>query len=112
MAIAAHPDDIEFLMAGTLRRLAEVGWQTHYVTIANIVMAKASAQALIDRNLAPATFVGIVEDSATMQERFERAYRRAVLMPDLESLAARLYVTTGSFASYQGVAVSAACSYS
>ncbi len=35
MAIAAHPDDIEFLMAGTLRRLAEAGWQTHYLTIAN-----------------------------------------------------------------------------
>ena len=35
MAIAAHPDDIEFLMAGTLRRLAELGWQTHYLTLAN-----------------------------------------------------------------------------
>lgn len=35
MAIAAHPDDIEFLMAGTLRRLAAVGWQTHYLTLAN-----------------------------------------------------------------------------
>ena len=35
MAIAAHPDDIEFLMAGTLRRLAERGWQTHYLTLAN-----------------------------------------------------------------------------
>ncbi len=63
----------------------------HYVTIANIEMAKASAQALIDRGMAPATFVGIVEDSATMQERFERAYRRAILMPDLEALAGRLY---------------------
>lgn len=35
MAIAAHPDDIEFLMAGTLRLLAEAGWQTHYMTVAN-----------------------------------------------------------------------------
>lgn len=35
MAIAAHPDDIEFLMAGTLCRLAEAGWQTHYLTLAN-----------------------------------------------------------------------------
>ena len=35
MAIAAHPDDIEFLMAGTLRRLAELGWQTHYLTLGN-----------------------------------------------------------------------------
>jgi LmbE family N-acetylglucosaminyl deacetylase len=35
MAIAAHPDDIEFLMAGTLRLFAEAGWQTHYMTVAN-----------------------------------------------------------------------------
>lgn len=35
MAIAAHPDDIEFLMAGTLRRLADLGWHTHYLTLAN-----------------------------------------------------------------------------
>jgi LmbE family N-acetylglucosaminyl deacetylase len=35
MAIAAHPDDIEFLMAGTLRLLFEAGWQTHYMTVAN-----------------------------------------------------------------------------
>jgi N-acetylglucosamine malate deacetylase 1 len=35
MAIAAHPDDIEFLMAGTLRRLVEAGWRTHYLTLAN-----------------------------------------------------------------------------
>ena len=35
MAMAAHPDDIEFLMAGTLRLLHESGWQTHYMTLAN-----------------------------------------------------------------------------
>jgi len=35
MAIAAHPDDIEFLMAGTLHLLARAGWDTHYMTVAN-----------------------------------------------------------------------------
>lgn len=35
MAIAAHPDDIEFLMAGTLRLLVEAGWHAHYLTLAN-----------------------------------------------------------------------------
>ncbi|MFK7736873.1 MAG: PIG-L deacetylase family protein [Pirellulaceae bacterium] len=35
LAIAAHPDDIEFVMAGTLLRLAERGWQVHYFNIAN-----------------------------------------------------------------------------
>ncbi len=34
-AVAAHPDDIEFLMAGTLIRLADAGYETHYLAIAN-----------------------------------------------------------------------------
>lgn len=34
-AIAAHPDDIEFLMAGTLIRLRKAGWEIHYMTIAD-----------------------------------------------------------------------------
>jgi len=35
LAVGAHPDDIEFLMAGTLVRLAEAGWELHYMTVAN-----------------------------------------------------------------------------
>lgn len=35
MAIAAHPDDIEFLMAGTLMRLGEAGYELHYMNLAN-----------------------------------------------------------------------------
>lgn len=34
-AIAAHPDDIEFLMAGTLILLRRAGWEAHYLCIAN-----------------------------------------------------------------------------
>jgi len=30
LAIAAHPDDIEFMMAGTMLRLKEAGWDLHY----------------------------------------------------------------------------------
>lgn len=33
IAIAAHPDDIEFVMAGTLLRLSEAGWETHYINL-------------------------------------------------------------------------------
>lgn len=33
IAIAAHPDDIEFVMAGTLLRLREAGWETHYINL-------------------------------------------------------------------------------
>ncbi|MCX7046897.1 MAG: PIG-L family deacetylase [Candidatus Sumerlaeota bacterium] len=35
MAIAAHPDDIEFMMGGTLLLLKEAGYETHYLNIAN-----------------------------------------------------------------------------
>ncbi len=35
LAIAAHPDDIEFVMAGTLLQLAARGWSVHYFNIAN-----------------------------------------------------------------------------
>ena len=34
-AIAAHPDDIEFMMAGTLLLLRAAGWETHYINVAN-----------------------------------------------------------------------------
>ena len=33
LAIAAHPDDIEFVMAGTLLLLKEAGWQIHYLNL-------------------------------------------------------------------------------
>lgn len=34
-AIAAHPDDIEFLMSGTLLHLANAGYELHYMNVAN-----------------------------------------------------------------------------
>lgn len=33
IAIAAHPDDIEFVMAGTLRLLGEAGYRIHYMNL-------------------------------------------------------------------------------
>jgi len=35
LAIAAHPDDIEFMMAGTLLRLKEAGYTLHMMNVAN-----------------------------------------------------------------------------
>ena len=35
LAIAAHPDDIEFLMAGTLVLLGQAGYELHYMNLAN-----------------------------------------------------------------------------
>ncbi len=34
-AICAHPDDIEFMMAGTLILLKQAGYEIHYMTVAN-----------------------------------------------------------------------------
>lgn len=35
LAIFAHPDDIEFVAAGTLLRLKGLGWSIHYMNVAN-----------------------------------------------------------------------------
>jgi LmbE family N-acetylglucosaminyl deacetylase len=35
MAVAAHPDDIEFLMAGTLLLLKQRGFEIHYMTLSS-----------------------------------------------------------------------------
>jgi len=35
IAVGAHPDDIEFTMAGTLLLLAEAGYEVHYLTVAS-----------------------------------------------------------------------------
>ena len=34
-AVAAHPDDIEFMMSGTLMLLKDAGYEVHYMNIAN-----------------------------------------------------------------------------
>jgi LmbE family N-acetylglucosaminyl deacetylase len=35
IAIAAHPDDIELMMAGTLLLLKRAGYQIHYMNLAS-----------------------------------------------------------------------------
>ena len=35
LAIVAHPDDIEFVMAGTMLLLAKRGWELHYLNVAD-----------------------------------------------------------------------------
>ena len=35
LAVAAHPDDVEFLMAGTLLRLKAAGYAIHMLNIAS-----------------------------------------------------------------------------
>jgi N-acetylglucosamine malate deacetylase 1 len=56
IAIAAHPDDIEFVMAGTLMRLKERGWEIHYFNLStgNCGSVRHSAQQTCKLRLAEA----------------------------------------------------------
>ena len=35
LAVGCHPDDIEFMMSGTLMLLRDAGWEVHYINLAN-----------------------------------------------------------------------------
>jgi LmbE family N-acetylglucosaminyl deacetylase len=63
LAIAAHPDDIEFCMAGTLLRLAGCGWEIHYCNLSS-------------GNLGSATIPG--NRLATIRRRESQAAARAL----------------------------------
>ncbi|NUM55649.1 MAG: PIG-L family deacetylase [Candidatus Hydrogenedentes bacterium] len=41
LAVAAHPDDIELMMAGTMLMLARAGWEVHYINLCNGSMGTA-----------------------------------------------------------------------
>jgi N-acetylglucosamine malate deacetylase 1 len=64
LAIAAHPDDIEFVMAGTLLQLQARGWEVHYFNVANGCCGSAT----LDRQQCAAV-------------RLEEARRAASLIP-------------------------------
>ena len=63
----------------------------HYVTIASYELAAANAQALLDRGLTPEKFLGMIEEQPGLDVRFDEVYRRAIVVPQLEDLAAELY---------------------
>jgi LmbE family N-acetylglucosaminyl deacetylase len=46
LAIAAHPDDIEFVMAGTLLQLQAVGWDLHYLNVSSGNMGSTAMSAV------------------------------------------------------------------
>jgi LmbE family N-acetylglucosaminyl deacetylase len=49
LAIGAHPDDIEFVMAGTLCLLQEAGWDVHYLNLASGNLGSATRSARTTR---------------------------------------------------------------
>jgi LmbE family N-acetylglucosaminyl deacetylase len=65
-AVAAHPDDIEFQMAGTLILLQRAGYEIHYLNLANgsCGTAELSKEAIVrirrEEAQAAATYIGAV----------------------------------------------------
>ncbi|HSU54133.1 MAG TPA: PIG-L family deacetylase, partial [Candidatus Dormibacteraeota bacterium] len=51
IAIGAHPDDIEFYMAGTLLLLAKAGYETHYLNLASGNCGSAQYNATTTRSI-------------------------------------------------------------
>jgi LmbE family N-acetylglucosaminyl deacetylase len=51
IAIGAHPDDIEFYMAGTLLMLKQKGYEIHYLTLANGSCGSAEYNVAMTRSI-------------------------------------------------------------
>ena len=51
IAIGAHPDDIEFYMAGTLLLLKQAGYETHYLNVASGNCGSAEHNAAMTRSI-------------------------------------------------------------
>lgn len=84
MAIAAHPDDIEFCMAGTLLLLGEAGYELHYMTLSSgncgsMTMSAAETRRVRRReSLAAASVLGARHHAAICDD-LEIFYEKATL---------------------------------
>ncbi len=75
LAIAAHPDDIEFMMAGTLLRLKQAGWEIHYFNVCD--------GSLGTNQLPPEEIRSIRREEAIEACRLAGAVFHESLVPDL-----------------------------
>ena len=78
IAIAAHPDDIEFYMAGTLLLLKQAGWQTHCLNVASGNCGSVKWNAAKTRD--------VRRREARRSAKILRAYWHGPLCDDLEIL--------------------------
>ena len=66
LAVGAHPDDIEFVMSGTLFLLKDRGYEVHYLNVANgscgsaTLDARAIARIRRKEAMAAARFLGAI----------------------------------------------------
>jgi N-acetylglucosamine malate deacetylase 1 len=75
-AIAAHPDDIEFVMAGTMMHLKQAGYELHYMTIGNGSCGSAELDAT--------TIARIRRDESRAAANYLGATFHESLCPDIE----------------------------
>ncbi len=87
---AALAQDADGEQAGELTNEQLVEDYIHFVLIRNDELARSYANALLDRGVSPRQFVGLIEDSPSTEERFEKATRLAILSSELEDVAAML----------------------
>ena len=76
MAVVAHPDDIEFAMAGTLILLGRRGFEPHYMTIAN----GSCGSVTMDRDRTVAARTAEAADAAALKARTHSAANRESLI--------------------------------
>src|SRR6476469_2655408 len=76
LAIAAHPDDIEFVMAGTLILLHDAGWRIHCLNVAS--------GSLGSRTLSAARTIRVRTGEARAAAKLMGATWHAPLCDDLE----------------------------
>ena len=90
IAIAAHPDDIEFMMAGTLLLLREAGWEIHYLNLSsgNCGSVRLNAEETESQRQAEAGDAAAIEEQRAAAERRHEAEAAAAAMSLDEIVAA------------------------
>ena len=78
LAIAAHPDDIEFLFTGTLLQLAKRGWDLHYMNLCD----GSRGSTVLDQQECAATRLKEAQDSC----RFLNATFYPPIYADMEAI--------------------------
>jgi LmbE family N-acetylglucosaminyl deacetylase len=90
-AVAAHPDDVEFLMSGTLMLLGQAGYELHIMTVANgscgtmelspeeIVRVRREEARAAANSIGATYHEGLVDDLAIFYERSLLARVAAVM---------------------------------
>ena len=104
-AICAHPDDIEFQMAGTLLRLQDLGYEIHYMTISTgslgscVYGAADLARIRRDEAIASCKIAGFHYHEALVPdlEIFYNYETLALLMPVMREVDPEIVLTHGPY---------------